>query len=1078
MTSGQMENAYWKLQSDSNIPIINSSIMGSDSKLTNGLQSLKDQPNQQQHQISLSDLMNQQNKTNLNNMNALHNLNEMFMQTSMINQQHQKQQQQQTSNRGSFTSHQQNMNPVRELGAIEKILNGYGFIKSLNRENGLFFQYNNSQNLFKVGDIVEFNESFDKNNKPVAINLVKIQANDIKPQQPQKMNLKDLLLNPQQNQQFNQQQQNYENFLNDLKQFKLQQQQHVQENSQLNNLISLFNKENMFQSHNYEAINSQQQQQQQQQQNNILNNMAKLSGLHQSNSLPDFKNISADYIEGTVAIPANQQQFNAEGRIQYQRNGETFYIPYLVSDLIQTNVQLRSSDRVKFCITQRQMNNMFTFFASRVELAEPLSNNLTNTLLNNQSRRSNQKLRGIISWLKDSFGKIEREDLAKETFFHFTDYKGDMNELRLGTNVEFEIQDRYGKEIAVNIKTILNGSVSFDELSRNIFIGRILTPPIMNSVGRLIYDGNNNDNLIELTFTDRDRINGASEYTFLEGDFVQFRIATDKRKRLNQNFYQQQQQQEKRATQLTLIEEYSLDENSINTNEHREKGVLTKITNDKYGAIKCLEKDDLVYFSFNEIISFAKLVPDSVTYKISKTNLELGDSLEFSVVQCQRDQIFSNGLKAIRIVKLSKNSVQFEIVSSEIYNGWIDKEASSSDFGLIKYESSSQKIETIFYKLINESDVDQKKKQVKNLFNKGDRVQFNLLNCLKSKKQFATNLKLAEQRKQTGYVTMLKENYGFIELNLFDDSWKNSKSNTKDIFFHYSSYQDSISDLDIGDEVEFTINRKNKQKLSAENVCKIESKSPRCPNSPIPGVLKGKIIQALRSHSGVNDQSNEYYGKIQVESNKKEPNYQYGIFSLSDRKIVLQIGDTVSFQLIETPDGSKKACNILLIQQAQQDQTERSNEKQQTRSKEAKKGKIESIKGHCGYIEYTSGTETKKIFFHVSDFTEPKNPELSDLKPGDEVEFQISNRNGKLVAGKIKKTGYSSSNQVTSSDILTEQRPERLVTKLKSANIDNESGKQLILTRGPFNPDGKTKSFSRVFKERLPGQLDDTNESS
>jgi hypothetical protein len=289
----------------------NGEMVGPEGKFSNGFQpfsqhssDLKQHHQQQQQQqqgqkpaSKLGDLISQ-NQMNFNNMNALQNLNEMLMQTSKMNQQ----QQQQTmgaSHRASF-GQQSKMNPLREVGAIEKILNGYGFIKSLNRENGLFFQYNNSQNLFKVGDIVEFNESVDKNNKPIGINLVKVQSNEM-PKINQQMNLKDLLLNPQaqNNQVYSQQQQNYENFLNDLKQFKIQQQ--AQESQNLNNLISLFNKENMFQQSNqgYQASMNQQ--------NNIFN-MAKLSGLHQSNSLPDFKNICSEFIEGTIAIPANQQQ--------------------------------------------------------------------------------------------------------------------------------------------------------------------------------------------------------------------------------------------------------------------------------------------------------------------------------------------------------------------------------------------------------------------------------------------------------------------------------------------------------------------------------------------------------------------------------------------------------------------------------------------------------------------------------------------------------------------------------------------------------------------------------------------------
>ncbi|RNA22908.1 cold shock domain-containing E1 isoform X3 [Brachionus plicatilis] len=234
--------------------------------------------------------------------------------------------------------------------------------------------------------------------------------------------------------------------------------------------------------------------------------------------------------------------------------------------------------------------------------------------------------------------------------------------------------------------------------------------------------------------------------------------------------------------------------------------------------------------------------------------------------------------------------------------------------------------------------------------------------------------------------------------------------------------------------------------------------------SPLPGLLKGKIVQVLRSHNQVSEQSGEYYGKIQVisESGKKEPSYQYGLFSLADRKISLRIGDIVSFQLIEGPDGSKKAFNVLVIQSSSTDQVERTEK--QPRSKELKKGKIDSLKGHCGYIEYSSGSDLK------IDFMDSKNVEIADVKAGDEVEFQISNRNGKLSATKIKKVG-SSSTVVNKTDNQNEQRPGRLLNKLKSSNIDNQSGKQFIIIRGPINPDGKSKSFSKKFIERVPGAI-------
>ena len=365
---------------------------------------------------------------------------------------------------------------------------------------------------------------------------------------------------------------------------------------------------------------------------------------------------------------------NLDGRITYQRNGETFYIPYSLNDVANPNLQFKMGDRVKFYIAQNQQPTMQmpvgTLYARRVELISQQAQLYDS----NQPKRL---YRGIITTLKDSFGKIEREDLPKETFFVVDEYKGKnpAQELRLGLNVEFEIHDKTGKEIASNIKMLPEGSVCFDELSSNIYVGRIVQSPyqqningVITTIGTLIYD-NNDDSLVELSFTDRDRIPGASEYTLIEGDFVQFRIATDKRKR---NYYLSQPHQAfslsafQRATQLTLIEEHSLVDNGINTKEHRERGILIKLcsandfltqqqqqpNNDlynqvKFGAIKCIEQDELVYFSFNEIINFAKFNASTdnnnkaaSSYTIDKVKLEVGDSLEFTVIKCQKVNFF------------------------------------------------------------------------------------------------------------------------------------------------------------------------------------------------------------------------------------------------------------------------------------------------------------------------------------------------------------------------------------------------------------------------------------------------------
>lgn len=120
---------------------------------------------------------------------------------------------------------------------------------------------------------------------------------------------------------------------------------------------------------------------------------------------------------------------------------------------------------------------------------------------------------------------------------------------------------------------------------------------------------------VELNFNENDR---QSECTLFIDDFVQFKIATDKRTKVM------------RATELKLMEHSLL-------NNKREFGVINlkhqqQNLNNKnklvYGAIKCLERDDLIYFDLNEFIN-------------NYNQIDVGDSVEFQVIECQKVDILN-----------------------------------------------------------------------------------------------------------------------------------------------------------------------------------------------------------------------------------------------------------------------------------------------------------------------------------------------------------------------------------------------------------------------------------------------------
>lgn len=126
------------------------------------------------------------------------------------------------------------------------------------------------------------------------------------------------------------------------------------------------------------------------------------------------------------------------------------------------------------------------------------------------------RYRGVVCSMKENFGFIERADVVKEIFFHFSEAKSMKEELRLGDDVEFIIQTRnvskiiflnilnylsigacvyiynnkiyitenirsdvllsQGKEVACNITKLPPGSIVFEEVSNEVVKGQVLKP--------------------------------------------------------------------------------------------------------------------------------------------------------------------------------------------------------------------------------------------------------------------------------------------------------------------------------------------------------------------------------------------------------------------------------------------------------------------------------------------------------------------------------------------------------------------------------------------------------------------------
>ena len=77
-------------------------------------------------------------------------------------------------------------------------------------------------------------------------------------------------------------------------------------------------------------------------------------------------------------------------------------------------------------------------------------------------------------------------------------------------------------------------------------------------------------------------------------------------------------------------------------------------------------------------------------------------------------------------------------------------------------------------------------------------------------------------------------------------------------FVIHSNFEGNPDDLDLGDEVEFTLAKKT-NKVSAEGIRKLKAGTV-APEEVVPGLLDGKIMRCMRI---INPEQDEYPGLVQ-----------------------------------------------------------------------------------------------------------------------------------------------------------------------------------------------------------------------
>lgn len=204
-----------------------------------------------------------------------------------------------------------------------------------------------------------------------------------------------------------------------------------------------------------------------------------------------------------------------------------------------------------------------------------------------------------------------------------------------------------------------------------------------------------------------------------------------------------------------------------------------------------------------------------------------------------------------------------------------------------------------------------------------------------------------------GFVAVLKENFGFIETLQHDE----------EVFFHFSNFLGNPSNLELGQEVEYTLSKRNGSNagncLPAENV-KILPRGTIGQPKILETVYNGVVVRPLRC---INPDQQEYCGLVELQNDTGEgiSQHELGITSLTNKRDLLQKDDYVTFKVDEVG----RAAEVTAI-------------------RKKKKAVVDSIKGQFGFLDFEV-EEGKKLFFHMSEVQGNHN----HLYPGDSVEFSV-----------------------------------------------------------------------------------------
>lgn len=530
------------------------------------------------------------------------------------------------------------------------------------------------------------------------------------------------------------------------------------------------------------------------------------------------------------------------GSVCYERNGEVFYLTYTPED-VDGNIQLETGDKINFIIETNKHTGAVS--ARNIMLL---------------MKRKQMRCQGVVCAMKEAFGFIERGDVVKEIFFHYSEFKGDLEALQPGDDVEFTIKDRNGKEVATDVRLLPQGTVIFEDISIEHFEG------VVTKVIPKVPNKNQNDPLPgrikvdfvipkELPFGDKDT---KSKVTLLEGDHVRFNISTDRRDKLE------------RATNIEVLldtfqftdESREMDMLSAQRNhairiKKLPKGTVSFHTQSDHRFVGIVEKEATVQQSSSPnkgkekegeegIISYEDCgIRLTVSYHVKDLEgspaPQVGDKVEFSICEAKR----TGQQSAVTLKVLGRNS------SSKRFHGFVA--TLKDNFGFI--ETANHDKEIFFHYSEYSGDVDK--------LELGDMVEY----CLSKGK----GNKISAER-----VTKVHQVNGSTDEVDPTVYWGKVVRPLRSVDPTQTEYQGMI---ELMEEVE------DKQKIAEET----------------PEQAEEAEAEAEAEVSTETDKQGSMKGNL----------FPFGIVGMVNKADCLQKGETVKFQLcVLSQNGETMACNI------------------------------------------------------------------------------------------------------------------------------------------------------------------------